>query len=203
MRVFLQKIPQFYFLTEFSKCFSGAKKFSLSGFRARQETEKTTFPSKVNLDQDHFLSSDRQVFQPRARYFSCTLHALLRSRGQGNSKTKAALEKTCQHLLFNLMLNHYLACNGPAKKMVLQFLQLRKCVLWVVPSLSLLLHTISSPPWETTTNTCHDSGNTTGEMLKCLKSLESAKHPHFLWIYMGAGGTKHLAGFGPVSADAG
>lgn len=93
------------------------------------------------------------------------------------------------------MLSHYPARNvalkthtytGPAKKMVLQFLQFLKYTLWVVPSLSHLLHKIRpSPRCETngglslTSLRWCFSGNVTGKMLKWQNpSLESAEHPH-------------------------
>jgi len=84
----------------------------------------------------------------------------------GNQDTGTALDKACQRLQFNLMLSHYPARNvtgkthtfmAPTKKTVLQFLQLVKYTLWVVPTLSHLLQRIrSSLSCETTVDSLSD-----------------------------------------------
>lgn len=66
---------------------------------------------------------------------------------------------------------------APAKKMVLQFLQLMKYTLWVVPNLSHFLHQIRSSPWCETavdlslTALCWwFSGNVTGKNAEMAKT---------------------------------
>jgi len=167
-------------VAEFGVGFSGGQKFWLPGFRARRWKEKITFQPKVCLDQDRFLSADREISWLRAECFayvyirtteslrlekSSTISippALPRSRGHRElKKNKTALDKTCQclHLVLRQIVRvlpgvKEYASTAPTKKMVLQCLQLSSHALWEVSSLDHVLHRIRSSPWHETSVYC-------------------------------------------------